>query len=444
MYLPEHIQYVLSRLTGAGYAAFAVGGCVRDALAGRTPNDYDVCSSARPEQVHAVFAGQNVRDTGLQHGTVTVVLGHEPVEITTFRVDGSYSDSRHPDHVLFTDDIRSDLARRDFTINAMAYHPEQGLIDPFGGQADMNSGLIRCVGNPRDRFAEDALRILRALRFAARFGYRMEPETDAALHALAPSLSGIAAERVRVELDGILLAPDAGHILLAYSDVLGVVLPEALPCVGFNQRNPHHRYDVWEHTIHAVDAAPPDAILRWTMLFHDLGKPQTFSTDSQGIGHFYRHAHVSAALADDIMRRLRFSNAERECIEELVRRHDGVIPPDKKALRRLLSRIGRAQFDRLLAVHRADNMAQAPELIEPRLRELSVISALADEIEREGNCTDTRHLAVNGHDLLALGYAPGPALGAEMKLLLDRVLEQPELNEKNTLLRLAKEDLSIK
>ena len=440
MFLPGNIEYILSRLTDAGYAAYVVGGCVRDALAGRTPHDYDVCTSARPEQVHEVFAGHTVRDTGLQHGTVTVILDHEPFEITTFRVDGAYSDSRHPDSVAFTDDVSLDLARRDFTVNAMAYHPKTGLVDPFGGQEDLQNGVLRCVGDSRERFTEDALRILRALRFAARFGYIIEPDTDTALRALAPALSKIAAERVKAELEGILLAPGAGDILRDYPGVLGVVLPEILPCVGFDQKNPHHRYDVWEHTWCAVDAAPSDPILRWTMLFHDLGKPQTFSLDEHGVGHFYGHARASAVLADGIMTRLRFSNAEREAVSELVRRHDGVIAPDKKAVRRILAKLGREQFDRLLAVHRADNMAQAAELIAPRLRELADIRALADEIERGGECTDARRLAVNGRDLLALGYTPGPTLGAELNALLERVLDDPALNEKNTLLRLAEED----
>lgn len=438
MFLPGSIEYILARLTDAGYSAYVVGGCVRDALAGRTPHDYDVCTSARPEQVHEVFAGHTVRDTGLQHGTVTVILDHEPFEITTFRVDGAYSDSRHPDSVTFTDDVSLDLARRDFTVNAMAYHT--GLVDPFGGQEDLQNGVLRCVGDPRERFTEDALRILRALRFAARFGYTIEPETDAALRALAPALSRIAAERVKAELEGILLAPGAGDVLQAYPPVLGVVLPEILPCVGFDQKNPHHLYDVWEHTRRAVDAAPPDPILRWTMLFHDLGKPQTFSLDEHGVGHFYSHARASAVLADGIMARLRFPNAEREAVLELVRRHDGVIALDKKAVRRLLAKLGREQFDRLLAVHRADNMAQATELIAPRLQELADIRALADEIERGGECTDARRLAVNGRDLIALGYAPGPSLGAELNALLERVLDDPALNEKNTLLRLAEED----
>ena len=440
MVLPEKITYILNALTSAGYPAYVVGGCVRDALAGRAPHDWDVCTAARPEQVHAVFTGASVRDTGLRHGTVTLVLDREPFEITTFRVDGSYSDSRHPDSVTFTDDVEADLARRDFTVNAMAYHPAAGLVDPFGGQADLRAGLLRCVGDPAERFTEDGLRILRALRFAARFGYAIEPDTAAAVHDLAPRLRSIAAERIKAELDGILLGARVAPILRDYPDVLAVVLPEIEPSVGFAQKNPHHRYDVWEHTLRAVEAAPPDPILRWTMLFHDLGKPATFAPDEQGVGHFYGHARVSAEYADGIMERLRFSNEERDAVYELVRRHDGVLVPDKKSVRRLLGKLGREQFDRLLEVHRADNLAQTPELAASRAAELMSIRALADEIARDDECVDLRRLAVNGRDLTSLGYAPGPALGAELRRLLDRVLDDPSLNEKETLLRMARED----
>ena len=442
MVLPEAIEYILSRLEAAGFAAYAVGGCVRDSLAGREPHDWDVCTAARPEQVHRVFADGDVRDTGLQHGTVTLVLGRTPYEITTFRVDGHYSDSRRPDSVAFTDDVTLDLARRDFTINAMAYSPARGLADPFGGRDDLQRGLIRCVGEPEERFSEDALRILRALRFAARFGYDAESRTDAALRALAPTLRRIAPERIKAELDGLLTGPHAAAVLRAYPDVLGVPIPEIEPCVGFIQHSPWHVYDVWEHTIRAVEAAPPGPLLRWTMLLHDLGKPDTFTLGKDGCGHFYSHAKRSAELADGIMDRLRFSNDEREVITELVRRHDGVIEPEKKTVRRLLGRMGRAQFDRLLAVKRADNLAQAPELAAPRLAALERLRALADEIERSGECTGLRRLAVNGGDLIAQGWVPGPVLGAELQRLLELVLDDPQKNDRDLLLSLSKEALS--
>ena len=440
MRLPDTIAYILSRLHGAGFAACAVGGCVRDTLAGREPHDWDICTAARPEQVHAVFSGCNVRDTGLKHGTVTLVLDHTPYEITTFRVDGNYSDSRRPDSVSFTDDVTLDLARRDFTINAMAYSPADGLIDPFGGRDDLRSGVLRCVGDPRDRFAEDALRILRALRFASRFGYHIEEKTAAAVHELAPTLDRIAAERIKTELDGLLAGPAAAEVLRDYPDVIVVPLPELLPCVGFDQRSPWHIYDVWEHTLRAVAAAPDEPLLRWTMLFHDLGKPSTFSHGEDGCGHFFGHAAASARIAGEIMDRLRFPNGERDAITELVRRHDGVIAPDRRAVRRQLARIGREQFDRLLAVKRADNLAQAPELAAPRLAELDRLRAIADEVERNGDCTELQRLAVNGRDLLALGYAPGPALGAELRRLLELVLDDPARNRRDTLLQIAEDD----
>lgn len=440
MRLPETIESILSRLHGAGFAAYAVGGCVRDTLAGREPHDWDICTAARPEQVHAVFTGEDVRDTGLQHGTVTLVMDHVPYEITTFRVDGNYSDSRRPDSVAFTEDVTLDLARRDFTVNAMAYSPADGLLDPFGGREDLQNGVIRCVGDPRERFAEDALRILRALRFASRFGYSVEEETAAAVHGLAPTLARIAPERIKAELDGLLCGPAAAEVLRSFPDVIGVPIPEVLPCVGFGQRSPWHVYDVWEHTLRAVAAAPEEPLLRWTMLFHDLGKPPTFSLGLDGHGHFYGHAAESARIAAAVMDRLRFSNGERDAIAELVRRHDGVLAPDRKAVRRQLARIGRTQFHRLLAVKRADNLAQAPELAAPRLEELERLRALADEIERDGDCTDLQRLAVNGRDLLALGYPPGPALGAELQRLLELVLDDPAKNDRDALLRIAKDD----
>jgi tRNA nucleotidyltransferase (CCA-adding enzyme) len=415
---------------------------VRDTLAGREPHDWDICTAARPEQVHAVFRDRSVRDTGLQHGTVTVILDREPFEITTFRVDGAYSDSRHPDSVRFTDRVEEDLARRDFTMNAMAYSPSGGLVDPFGGRADLAAGIIRCVGVPRERFSEDALRILRALRFASRFSFSLHGDTAAAVHDMAPALQRIAPERIHGELEGLLLGPDAAGVLRTFPDVIAVPIPEILPCVGFRQHSPWHLYDVWEHTLRAVAAAPADPILRWTMLFHDLGKPSAFARDGNGVGHFYGHAQASAAMAGTILARLRFSNDQRDAILELVRRHDGVIPPEKKAVRRLLGRMGRAQFDRLLAVKRADNLAQTPALAAERLPELEALARLADEIEAARECTELSRLAVDGRDLIALGYVPGPALGAELKALLARVLDDPALNDKALLLALAAADLA--
>lgn len=442
MQLPEKVNYILSRLRAAGYEAYAVGGCVRDALLGIEPHDWDICTAAAPDETHAVFSGHSVRDTGLQHGTVTLVLDGEPFEITTFRVEGSYSDSRHPDSVRFTASIAEDLARRDFTINAMAYNGERGLVDPFGGQADLAAGLIRCVGDPAARFTEDALRILRAMRFAARFGFGVEPETAKAMRTLSGRLRLVAPERVRAELEGLLTAPGAADVLLGYPDVPGVVIPEILPCVGFDQLNPYHIYDVWEHTVRAVENIPPEPILRWTMLLHDLGKPPCFSEKGEGRrGHFYGHGRVSAVLADEIMMRLRFSNGDREAIRELVENHDRFIAPNKRAVRRELGRVGREQFDRSLLVRIADIKAQNPVYGPERLAEMEHIRALADEIEAADECVSLKTLAVRGDDLLAIGYRPGPALGAELRRLLSVVLDEPEKNDRETLLAIAARDV---
>lgn len=442
MLLPEKIQFILSRLREAGFNAYAVGGCVRDALLGIEPNDWDVCTSALPAQTHRVFGGLDVRDTGLKHGTVTLVLDREQFEITTFRVDGTYSDSRHPDSVRFTARVEEDLSRRDFTVNAMAYSPYAGLVDPFGGQADLAAGILRCVGVPEERFREDALRILRAMRFASRLGFVIEPETSAAMRRLAGTLKSIAGERVKTELERTLTGNGVMDVLRDYPDVLGEVIPEILPCIGFDQLNPYHIYDVWEHTIRSIGAIPPEPLLRWTMLMHDLGKPPCFSPEGLGKrGHFYGHGRVSAAMADSIMARLRFSSEEQRLIHELIEGHDRFIQPTERAVRRVLSRTGPEQFERAILVRIADISAQTPEYAPPRLAEMEQIRSLARRIIAEGDCLTLRDLAVRGSDLIALGYQPGPALGEELQKLLSLVLDDPEKNDRELLLSAAREDL---
>ena len=292
--LPAQVNTALARLHDAGYEAYIVGGCVRDRIMGREPKDYDITTSALPEQTAAVFAGERIIETGMKHGTVTVLLDGEPLEITTFRIDGTYSDSRHPDAVTFTPSLREDLARRDFTMNAMAYSSETGLVDPFGGQADIAAKYIRCVGDPDLRFREDALRILRALRFSSVLGFPIEPETDGAARYLCLLLKKISAERVFSELKQLLCGPDVRRVLLDYAGVLGAVLPEILPMQGFDQRNPHHCYDILEHTAAAVEAMPPEPALRLAALLHDVGKPECFFTDEDGVGHFYGHPKAGA------------------------------------------------------------------------------------------------------------------------------------------------------
>lgn len=441
--LPGKVEYILDFLSGAGHEAYVVGGCVRDAILGITPHDWDICTSALPSQVHEVFDDLTVVDTGIKHGTVTVAVDGENFEITTFRLDGHYSDSRHPDSVEFTKHLALDLARRDFTINAMAYSPKRGVVDLFNGQQDLYNGIIRCVRTPRERFSEDALRILRALRFASRYGFYIEEETSSAIHELARSLDKIAVERIKAEMDGILVGKGTEQVLREYVDVIGVVIPEVLPCVGFDQLNPFHIYDVWEHIVHSVGFIKPDPFLRWTMLFHDLGKPASFTTEADGTrGHFYGHGKVSAEIADTIMERLKFSNDEKRIIHELVCEHDHFIEPAPRSIRRLLNRLGEDQFDRYMEVRDADIKAQNPEKAPDRLAKNMLIRRLKQNVQFQHDCVDLKTLAIDGNDLLTIGYTSSPVLGNELRRLFDMVLDDPDMNIKEILLQVALEDLN--
>lgn len=316
--MPEDAACIIRRLNEKGYPAYAVGGCVRDALLQKTPKDWDICTGATPAQMQEVFAGWHVVETGLQHGTLTVVCHHTPYEVTTFRTDGEYTDHRHPDSVIFVQSVEKDLARRDFTINAMAWHPAEGLVDCFGGQEDLQRGLIRCVGNPVDRFTEDALRILRALRFASVYGFAIEAETAAAIHQLKDTIAHVAAERIQVEMTKLLCGDHAADILRAFRDVVAVILPEIAPCFDFDQKRSHHLYDVWEHILHTVAAVPPIPALRWAALFHDTGKPHCFTLDEAGNGHAYGHQAVSAEIAKRAVATLRLDKSTADLVTLLT------------------------------------------------------------------------------------------------------------------------------
>ena len=429
----------LALLQAAGYEAWIVGGCVRDALLGLPPKDYDLTTSALPEETQRVFAAYPRIETGLRHGTVTVLLEGEPLEITTYRVDGAYSDARHPDGVTFTRSLRQDAARRDFTISAMAYAPGWGLQDFFGGQADLARGILRAVGAAEKRFREDALRILRALRFASVLDFTLEGETARAARACAPLLAAVSAERVSGELGKLLCGKAAGRVLRDYPDVLGVVLPEILPMVGLDHRNPHHCYDVWTHTTVAVDHVPPELPLRLAMLLHDIGKPDTFSLGEDGQGHFYGHPRRSVELAEGILSRLRFPRRTRERVLTLVRYHDAVLEESPQRVRRWLNKLGPEVFFDLLAIQGGDAAAQAPAYC-TRLDHLRRLETLARQVLDQAPCLTVRDLAVGGEDLLALGYR-GPAIGRALRALLDQVLSETVSNEKNALLqRLAQMD----
>ncbi len=439
--VPEYVRRVLSALEGASWESYAVGGCVRDALLRREPHDWDVTTAARPEAVKAVFAGERVIDTGLKHGTVTLLTEGGPVEITTFRTEGAYSDSRHPDRVSFVSDVHEDLCRRDFTVNAMAYSPDRGLRDDFGGQEDLRAGVIRCVGDPDERFREDALRILRALRFAARYGFVIEEATAAAMERNRELLLRLSPERVFSELKGILIAPGAGAMLRDYPEIFFTVLPELRPMRGFDQRRPHaHLWDVWDHTAYAVDAAEPEPVLRLTMLLHDAGKPETFSIDPEtGLGRFYGHPAASARIAETVLRRLRCDNATLKSVVSLAERHGMLDGHGKKAMRRILSRLGEEDTRRLLAVCRADAAAHTPETCAVRLERLAMDEEALDELLREGSCLSVRDLAVGGRELTAQGFRPGPALGKTLQRLTEEVMDEKLPNEREALLRRAAE-----
>ena len=434
--IPAGVRRVLQTLTVAGFEAYLVGGCVRDLLRGEEPHDWDICTSALPEETEACFADLPIIKTGIKHGTITVTADGEPYEITTFRAEGPYSDGRRPDFVRFVPDLERDLARRDFTMNAIAMDLDGDLRDPFGGAGDIRSGLIRCVGEPDRRFREDGLRVMRALRFAAAFGYGIEARTARAIHENRAMLDRVAAERVRAELCRLLAGKYAGGVLRQYPDVFCQFWPQLDPLVTLEQHNPWHRWGGWEHTIRAVEVAPADVTLRLAMLLHDAGKPGCRSTDGQGMDHFYGHPAVSARLADQMLRSLRFDNRTRERVVLLVELHDARLPPGEQAIRKWLSRLGPEAFFQLLAVKRADHMAQAPEKARDRLAELDGIRATAERILAERQCLTRQDLAVDGRDVMAAGIQPGPEVGRVLEGLLERVLSGETANEREALLEI--------
>ena len=433
--IPEHAAQVLSALEGAGFGAWCVGGCVRDSLLGRTPQDWDVTTAAVPERVLAIF-GDRAVPTGLAHGTVTVRTAGGVVEVTTLRRDGTYRDHRRPQSVTFTDSLEEDLCRRDFTVNAMALDLRGELADPLGGRADLDAGLLRCVGEPNRRFREDALRILRGVRFAAALGFAVEPETDRSLRANRALLTQIAPERIWAELKGLLTAPGAAEALRAYPEVIGVFWPEVLDMVGFPQRNRHHCYDVWEHTLHALARVPPELELRLTMLLHDIGKPGCCTIDASGCGHFKGHPARSAVLAEEMLRRLRADNATRETVVRLVAWHDRNIPRTRPGVASALRQLGETDLRRLLCIKRADNLAQDPAY-RAMQEEIGRAETILDRLLAEGACVSLDQLAVRGGDLLALGLS-GPAVGETLEALLDAVIEERLPNDRAVLLEYAR------
>lgn len=423
--IPMAARYILYSLYNHAGDAYVVGGCVRDSLLGKQPHDWDICTAAKPGEVLEVMAEHGVRtiETGLKHGTITAIIGDESYEITTFRVDGKYSDNRRPDHVEFVSDIIEDLSRRDFTINAMAYSNLSGLIDPWGGYGDLDNKLIRCVRNPDDRFREDALRIMRALRFAATYGFKIEEKTAAAIHRNKNLLKNIAAERIQSELTKMLCGKGVLDILLEYSDVMAVIIPELEPCIGFDQNNRFHIYTVYDHIAHAVNNFKgTDISIKMALLLHDIGKPHCYTEDHNG-GHFHGHGVVSHRMARDVMERLRFDNKTKEEVLTLVLYHDAEIHPSVKAVRRWLNKIGPEMFSKLIEVRFADMYAHADVNRDERVDKYFSVLKITDDIVDEQQCFSIKDLAINGYVIMELGVESGPMIGKILSHLLDKVLD---------------------
>lgn len=438
MTLPAYVLECIYALEAAGYSAYAVGGCVRDWLLGLTPHDFDLCTDALPEQMQQVFAGRELVLAGLKHGTVGVVFPESVVEITTYRTEGGYTDSRHPDWVRFVDQVEEDLARRDFTVNAMAWSPSRGLKDPFGGAEDLKRSILRAVGDPRERFQEDALRILRGARFAARFQLQPEKQTYEAMLQLSPLMDHLARERVYSELCKLLLVARTED-LLQYEPILTQVIPELKPAVGFDQHSRHHAYDLYTHIAHVTASVPRELSLRWAALLHDVGKPATFTRDEQGQGHFYGHAQQSRALADQILHRLKAPTLLREQVVELVEQHMTPLPPERRIMRRRLSRMGVDQVRKLLELQAADMGSKGTGLHLAEADHFEGLRRLIDQLLEEDSCLTLRDLAVNGRDLMQLGIPAGKELGRCLQVLLDAVLDETLPNEKDSLLQKAKD-----
>lgn len=433
--VPVPVSFIIQELEKCGYEAYMVGGCVRDSILGRIPHDYDICTSATPKEIMQVFKDEEIIPTGLQHGTVTILINKEPFEVTTYRIDGDYSDNRRPDTVTFTNNLVEDLRRRDFTINAMAYNPKTGLVDPFNGMEDIEHKKICCVGSPKDRFNEDALRILRAIRFETQLDFTSMPETMYEIERQRDRLKNISIERINSEFCKIVASKNFCVELVLYSDVFSVFIHELKDMIGFQQNNPYHAYDVFDHTIHAIEhCESDDLITRLAVFFHDFGKPYCYQDGEDGIRHFKGHGKVSADITDSIMKRLRFDNETRNKVEELVYYHDATFEVGKKYVKRWLNKIGVEQFRRLLEVRKADIKGQKPDYEESRIEKIRNIESILDEILNEKSCFTLKDLAVNGNDVKeVMKLKEGKDIGYWLNELLKRVIDGELKNDRNEL-----------
>lgn len=438
IYIPDYAAKALDILHANGFKAYIVGGCVRDAVLGKTPDDYDICTDCTPQRMEEIFKNFTTIETGIKHGTLTVLIDRKPVEITTFRSDGKYTDHRKPDKVRFETELSEDLKRRDFTINALCYNKAEGLVDMFGGIGDIRSRVIKCVGKPSERFDEDALRIMRALRFSSVLGFEIEKNTADAVHAQKELLKEISAERIASELKKLLCGSDPARILTQYRDVFAVIIPQLEPCFDLEQNNPHHCFDVYTHICQSVNSIEPDWVLRLTMLLHDIGKPAMKTVDENGISHFKLHQQKSEELARQITASLKLDNKSRSRICSLVREHDNRIPAAKRPVRRFLSKYDYEFFCDYIKVRRADTLAQSEYMRSEKLEELDQLERIAKQINDDRLCLHIGDLDINGSDLIELGYS-GKQIGELLRLLLEAVIEEKTENKKNELKNYIKE-----
>ena len=430
--IPPGAAEIIAVLKSNSFDAYIVGGCVRDSLLGRTPKDWDICTSAKPYEIIQCFQNRRIIETGLKHGTVAVVIDDNQFEVTTFRVDGKYSDNRHPDSVQYVSSLETDLARRDFTINAMAYNDDAGLIDPFGGASDIKKQTISCVRNPDDRFREDALRIMRALRFASVYGFSIDEDTARSIHQNRSLLHNIAAERITEELSKLICGEGVLNVLLTFSDVMATIIPELEPCIGFNQNNKYHCYTIYDHIAAAVaNSTGDDLVVRMALLLHDIGKPCCYTEDENG-GHFHGHGIYSHIFAEQALSRLRFSNKDAENILELVKYHDSIIEPTNKVVRRWLNKIGSEQFYRLINVRMSDMLAHSIDTQKERIEKCRrVLEILSDESK---NCFTIKDMKISGRDVMSFGIPQGKKIGELLSLALSAIMNGDVPNEHEKLM----------
>ena len=437
--IPDYAKKIIDKLMDNGHEAYLVGGCVRDSLINKIPNDWDITTSALPQVVKKLF--NRTIDTGLKHGTVTILMDKHPIEVTTYRIDGEYEDNRRPSTVEFTSNLIEDLKRRDFTINAMAYNHKTGLVDVFNGIDDLENGIIRCVGNPYERFNEDALRMLRAIRFSAQLGYTIDENTRNDIIRCSSLIKNVSMERIQVELNKTLMSKNPKVFIETYDlQLMKYIMPEFIPCIGNSQNHPYHSYDIAEHILRSVDTIKSDKILRWTMLLHDIGKPVVKTTDESGIDHFYGHEKVSAKMGKAIMQRLKFDNNSINTVNILIQYHDITINNNYKCIRKIVNKIGHELFNEFLLVRKADIMSQNPDKLDAGLRTLEDAKIIYEDIKNNDQCVSLKQLELDGRDLIELGIDKGPLIGKILHELLDIVIEDPDKNNREELIKIVEKN----